>query len=361
MPSISEEYDYVVGVDTHARDHDYAIVAAGTGAVIAGPEKFAATAHGFDKALAWIGRHSDGGRVLGAVEGTNSYGRQLTGAMVAAGVNVTEARPPAKKVRRGTGKTDGLDALRAARSVLERDLNELLIPRIGQERTDLQVLLISRGRRTQEKTALINALGAIVRTLGLLADTRRKLTMKQIRAIADGSLAQSGHSPIVVDEATELAASIVACQKALAVNERRLRQVVNSWRPDLLEVTGVGPVVAARILVVWSHAGRFADEARFASMAGVSPVPIGSGRTLAWRLNYGGDRQLNSALHTITLIRKKQDQRTKDYIAKRTADGKTPRAINRLLKRYIARELFKLLEHGTPTEHPNQADTQAAA
>lgn len=346
MTSISERYDYVVGVDTHAKNHLYAIIDARTGAVLARPEKFAVTSAGFTKALAWIGRHTAGARVLAAIEGTNSYGRTLAQAAGTAGVAVTEARASSKKARRGTGKTDGLDAIRAARSVLERSLAELTEPRQGETRADLQVLLISRRQKSRQKTAMINALNAIVRTLGLVADTGKKLTMTQIRAIADGGLTGSGHSAIAVAAATDLADEIIECHKALAANERRLRAVVASWRPELLAVVGVGPVTAARILTVWSHPGRFASQAHFASIAGASPVPIGSGQSLAWRLNYGGDRQLNSALHTIALTRKRHDQRTKDYITKRTTDGKTPRAIDRLLKRYIAREIFKLLEHG---------------
>lgn len=363
MPSISEKYDHVVGVDTHARAHHFVIVAAGTGAVVAGPEEFAATARGFGKALAWIGRRTSGGRVLAAVEGTNSYGRQLTQALTAGGVMVTEARPPVKRVRRGAGKTDGLDALRAARSILERDLDELTVPRAGDQRTDLQVLLISRRRRTQENTARINALGAIVRTLGLLADTRGKLTMTQIRGIADGSLTLSGHSTIVVEEAVELATAIIACQDALKVNERRIRDVVLAWRPDMLALVGVGPVVAARVLAVWSHPGRFANEAKFASIAGVSPVPIASGQSHTYRLNYGGDRDLNAALYTVMMTRRCHDPRTKEYIAKRTAHGKTPRDINRILKRYIAREIFKALEHGAAnaSETPEPAKARATA
>lgn len=368
MASIAEDYQFVVGVDTHAKDHHYAIVAAGTGAVVAGPERFAATAAGYGKAIAWIGRATDGGSVLAAIEGTNSYGRALARAITktatmtgTAAMTVTEARPPAKAVRRGRGKTDGLDAVRAARSVLERDRGELIVPRQGQDRTDLQVLLIVRGQLTREKTARINVLGALVRSLGLLADTRKKLTMAQIRALAAGRLVPDGeYSPIVAEQATTVAASIVAREQELLVNKRQLRTIVAAWRPDLLEMVGVGPIVAARILTVWSHHGRFADNGRFASIAGASPVPIGSGQTLNWRLNYGGDRQLNSALHTIMLIRKRRDQRTKDYIAKRTADGKTPRAINRLLKRYIAREVFKLLEHHDSLDTTAPSSTKIA-
>lgn len=343
MPSISDAYDYVVGVDTHTRNHHYAIVDARIGAVVASPEQFPVTAHGFTKVVDWIERHTSGRRVLAAVEGTGSYGASLTVALTAAGIAFTETHPAPKKARRGVGKTDSLDALRAARSILELDGDDLISPRCGVERAELQVLLIMRRQKTKEKTSKINALNAIVRTAGLLADTRNKLTATQIRGIATGTLALDG-SPIITAQAAALAAEILTCQGEVAANTTELRTIVTAWRPDLLAVVGIGPVTAAHILCAWSHAGRFASEAHFASLAGVSPVPIGSGTSLVYRLNYGGDRQLNSALHTIMLTRKRLDPQTKAYIAKRTADGKTPRAINRLLKRYIAREVFKLLE-----------------
>ncbi|NMO05309.1 IS110 family transposase, partial [Gordonia sp. TBRC 11910] len=348
MSSISDDYDYVVGVDTHTRTHQYAILAAATATVVAGPEKFAVTAAGFVKVIAWIARHTSGGRVLAAVEGTNSYGASLAAALTAAQIPLTEARPASKKARRGVGKTDSLDAVRAARSVLSLERGELTNPRQGAARADLQVLLIIRRQTTKEKTSKVNALNAIVRITGLLADTRAKLTMRQIRGIATGTLPVAG-SPVTTGQAAALARDILDCQRALTANNTQLRTLVARWRPELLALPGVGPVTAAQILCAWSHPGRFASDAHFASLAGVSPVPIGSGNSLVYRLNYGGDRQLNSALHTIMLTRKRCDPRTQAYIAKRTADGKTPRAINRLLKRYIAREIYKLLEHPTTT------------
>lgn len=349
MSTIADAYDYVVGVDTHARTHEFVIVHASTGGVVSAARKYDATAHGFTKAIAWLLRVVAGGRVLAAVEGTGSYGATLTGALTAAGITVTESRPGSKKARRGQGKTDTLDALRAARSVLPRDTAQLGSPRQGQTRSELQVLLTIRRQKAKEKTAKINALGAIVRTLGLLPDTRKKLTLTQIRTIAGGSLTEAGHSPLIAAQAATLATEIIACEKALNANEKLLRTVVLGWRADLLEQPGIGPVTAARILCAWSHPGRLSSEAAFASMAGISPVPIGSGDSLVYRLNYGGDRQLNSAFYTIMMTRKRIDPRTKAYIAKRTAEGKSKRAINRLLKRYIAREVFNLLEHGANT------------
>ncbi|WAU82606.1 IS110 family transposase [Streptomyces sp. Qhu-G9] len=114
--------------------------------------------------------------------------------------------------------------------------------------------------------------------------------------------------------------------------------------PELLDLRGVGPITAAQVLVSWSHPGRFRSEAAFASFAGVSPIPASSGLTNRHRLNRSGDRQLNRALHTITLVRTRCDPGTKAYVARRVAEGKSPRDAQRCLKRAVCRQLFKLLE-----------------
>jgi transposase len=123
-------------------------------------------------------------------------------------------------------------------------------------------------------------------------------------------------------------------------HEKAIRTIVRSWRPDLLEVTGVGPIVAATVLTAWSHPGRCRSDAAFAMLAGTAPIPASSGKTVRYRLNRSGDRQLNRALHTVALTRLQRDERTRAYADRRRAQGKTDREI----KRYIARELYRRLE-----------------
>jgi hypothetical protein len=129
-----------------------------------------------------------------------------------------------------------------------------------------------------------------------------------------------------------------------ADHQTALRTIVRAWRPDLLDTFGVGPVVAAVILCAWSHPGRCRNEAAFASLAGVAPIPASSGLTTRHRLNRCGDRQLNRALHTIALNRMRYDATTRAYVERRRADGRTDREIRRCLKRYIARQLYRQLE-----------------
>jgi transposase len=127
-------------------------------------------------------------------------------------------------------------------------------------------------------------------------------------------------------------------------HEQAIRAIVRTWRPDLLELTGVGPIVAATVLTAWSHPGRCRDDAAFAMLAGAAPIPASSGKTVRYRLNRSGDRQLNRALHTVVLSRLQRDERTRAYADRRRTEGKTDREIKRCLKRYIARELYRRLE-----------------
>ena len=134
------------------------------------------------------------------------------------------------------------------------------------------------------------------------------------------------------------------------MTEATLEQLVRSWRPDLLDEPGVGPIVAATILCAWSHPGRCRNDAAFANLAGVAPLDASSGRQHHHRLNRGGDRQLNQALHVIVLTRLRHHPETIAYRdRRRTEPNMTDRKIRRCLKRYIARDIYKLLEAGPPT------------
>jgi transposase len=130
--------------------------------------------------------------------------------------------------------------------------------------------------------------------------------------------------------------------------EHEILAHVRALAPELLDEPGVGPIVAAQLIVAWSHRGRLRSEACFARLAGVAPITASSGQTTRHRLSRGGDRQLNRALHTIVLHRRQHDPTTKDYIAKRIAEGKSRRDATRLLKRYLARHLYRLLQEQEP-------------
>jgi transposase len=136
----------------------------------------------------------------------------------------------------------------------------------------------------------------------------------------------------------------LACEHEAAELETQIDALVRQIAPDLLDEVGIGPVVAAQLIVSWSHPGRVRSEAAFAKLAGVAPIEASSGTITRHRLSRFGDRQLNRALHTIVMVRMRQDPETKAYVQRRVEQGKSTREIKRCLKRYVARHLFRQLE-----------------
>jgi transposase len=142
---------------------------------------------------------------------------------------------------------------------------------------------------------------------------------------------------------------VEAATKEASALEREIRTLVEELAPTLLQQRGVGPISAAAILVSWSHRGRLKSEAAFARLAGVAPIPASSGQVIRYRLDRGGDRRLNRALHTIAIQRSRTDPETIAYIARRKSEGKSLRDALRCLKRYLARSLFRTLEAASAT------------
>jgi transposase len=138
----------------------------------------------------------------------------------------------------------------------------------------------------------------------------------------------------------------------LTAEERELAHEIETLTrnlaPQLLDQPGVGPHAAAQLVLSWSHQGRISSEAAFARLAGAAPIPASSGKTIRYRLDRSGDRKLNRALHMILVTRKRTHPATIAYIERRLQEGKTRREANRCLKRYLARNLYRLLEHGPP-------------
>ncbi len=344
---VADAYRFVVGVDTHAKRHCYAVVEAGTGRVLE-EATFPTSRAGLARAADWIGRRTGGevDGVLVSCEGTGSYGAQLATTLLEIGYRVVDA--PSPKRERGGDKNDTIDAIKAARSPLAKRADRLADVRAGQLQEALKVLLAARERMSQESTRSINALTALLRVHDLGVDARAKPTGAQIRAISRWrSRAESPASAIARVEAVRLAVRIGQLHDELAANKTQLRQIVAAQAPMLLEVYGAGPVNAAIVLSVWSHAGRIHHEAALARLAGVSPIQIASGDRTEHRLNRGGDRQLNRALHSIAKTRMERDPHTRPYVERRTREGLSTRRIRRCLKRYIARQIYRTLAAGT--------------
>jgi transposase len=212
----------------------------------------------------------------------------------------------------------------------------------------LRALLTTRRSATTARVAAVGQLKALI--VGapeeLRAELRGQPTSRQVASCA-GLRPRPTRSLEPQATVRALGATAQRIQFLAAEAEQlqaELTVLVRAAAPWLVEVPGVGPLSAAQVLVSWSHAGRFRSEAAFAALAGTNPIPASSGQVTRYRLNRGGDRQLNRALHTILLVRLRTDPDTRAYMTRRTAEGKSRRDAKRCLRRVIARQLFRLLE-----------------
>jgi len=352
MPIVADVADAVVGIDTHRDAHQVELASAARGVIAT--VSIANSEAGFAELIAWIAEHSPGPHVIVGVEGTRSYGIGVARALIGAGLRVTEVEQPSRKSRRGKGKTDAIDAHHAVVAVMHSELGDLAQVRTDGDREALRLLLNARAEMTQTSTAQANQLHALLLS-GDDTDralTRRAFSKTRLRALVDRALPADADraSRIRETEITRLATSLLVLRDALTDNKKTLTDLVHELTPRLTGRVGIGPVSAAQALVSYSHPGRVRDDAAFAALAGTAPLPADSGqRSGRHRLNRGGDRALNRAIHTIALTRIRCDERTRAYVAKRRAEGKTHREITRILKRYITRELHRAL---TPPRQP---------
>ncbi len=346
MTIVANTCPFVIGVDTHARSHALSILIAATGAVI-DEAQFPATVAGLARAIDWAARRTGGDlAALWVIECVGAYGARMAASVTQAGYQAVEAARMNARANRGVGKSDPLDARRIAASVLPLEVNRLRHPRKDDGvRAALRVLVTARDMMTTERTAVINALTALVRTVELGIDARRSLTSSQIAQIAkwrdrNEDIARA----IARTEAVRLAKRVVTLNNEITQNTATMTELIKqSPAKGLLDKPGVGPVTAAVAMAAWSHEGRLRDEAAFASLAGVNPIPASSGNIVRHRLNRGGDRRLNRALHMAVVTRMAHDPQTRAYVERRRAEGRTTREIRRLLKRYLARQIFRQL------------------
>ena len=344
---LADQLDYIVGVDPHRDSHALAVVHVVSGAVVL-ESTVVASSDGYAQALQLVELHASGRRAF-AVEGTGSYGAGLTRFLTGRGEQVCEVGR-LRRERRSGGKTDALDAVRAARSVLTQE--RPATPRAGGERQALQALVAARegavnGRRAglcQLRDLLITAPEPLRGELRPL--TRARLLQRLAATRPHGRQdAELRGSLLALGSIARRIAQLTAEERELA---REIETLTRKLAPQLLELPGVGPHAAAQLVLSWSHKGRIDSEAAFARLAGAAPIPASSGQTVRYRLDRSGDRKLNRALHMILVTRKRSHPATIAYIQRRVQEGKTRREANRCLKRYLARSLYRLLEHGPP-------------
>src|SRR5438477_5286393 len=342
---LADQLDYVIGVDPHRDLHALAVVHVLSGAGLF-ETTIAANSDGYAQALKLVEAQASGRRAF-AVEVTGSFGAGLTRFLSGRGERVLEVGR-LRRERRSGGKTDALDAVRAARSALAQE--RPATPRAGGERQALQALVAAREGAVNAKCAGIGQLrDLLITTPEPLPSELRPLTRARLLQRLAATRPDARRDPelrgsmLALRSIARRVLQLTAEERALG---REIEALTRKLAPQLLEQPGVGPHAAAQLVLSWSHQGRIRSEAAFARLAGAAPIPASSGQTVRYRLDRSGDRKLNRALHMILVTRKRLHPPTIAYIERRLQEGKTRREANRCLKRYLARSLYRLLEHG---------------
>jgi transposase len=345
----------VLGADTHKRSHTVAAVAAATGELL-GERTVPVGRGGFGALLQWA-RSLDGERVW-ALEDCRHVSGSLERFLIARGERAlripTHLTAKARRSARQRGKSDPIDALNVARAALQDGLESFPAAHLDGPELDLRLLVDHRERLTRHRVELNSTLLWHLHDLwpelelpggGLFS---KKWSARIARRLARTE--QTMRVRIARDELRRLR------ELTLAVNqlEREITELVQQIAPQLLHQPGFGPLIAAKLVGEIAGAQRFATPAKLARAAGVAPIPASSGNTQRHRLDQGGNRQINAALHRVIITRARCHQPTRDYITRRRAEGKTTREAIRCLKRYLARHVWRLLQPPHPEPgHPH--------
>lgn len=332
------------GADTHA-DTIHVAAIDGFGRELDDRE-FPTTPSGYRDALAFLvslGRVE----VLG-IEGTSSYGAGLNVAAQAAGIIVREVIRPEATVRRMQGKSDPIDAYQAARAAMTGRAKTA--PK-DEDVEGLRALLNARRSAVKARTAAMNQIHAQLVTAPV--EVREKYRNLKDKHLVDALAvcrpgARSGTVAHVLLSLKLLAQRHRFLTEQADLLEGQLRDLVAAINLNLLSAPGIGPVTAAQLLITaGGNPERLVSESSFAALCGTAPVPASSGKTTRYRLSRGGDRHANAALHTIATVRMSHDARTRAFVTAQRAKGRSNPELLRILKRAIAREVFKLLQAPT--------------
>jgi transposase len=343
VASIVETRLNVGGVDTHLDVHVAAVVDANGG--VLGVESFPTSPAGLEALRVWL--CGLGPLTHVGVEGTGAYGAGLARLLVGHGLAVIEVDRANRQSRRRTGKTDGIDAVEAARAALSGRASGTAKTGDGNVEA-LRALIVAHRSGRQARTRCINQL----RQLVVCAPTalREQFRASSINTLSrDAARLRPDPAGDQVMYATKLAMRTLASRVleigvATARLDSDIARLVQDTAPSLLALHGVGPHSAALLLIAaGDDPHRLRNEAAFAHLCGVAPIPASSGKTVRLRLNRGGNRRANQALWRITLTRMGSHEPTRRYVERRLAEGRSKPEIMRCLKRYIAREIFQHL------------------
>jgi transposase len=343
MTIIVETREITGGVDTHLDTHVAAAVDANGG--VLGVESFPTTTTGFVELHEWLASFGTLERV--GVEGTGAYGAGLARFLCGVGVIVIEVGRPNRQARRAHGKSDSIDAVEAARAALSG--RAAAVAKTGDGNVEaIRVLLVAYRSGRDTRTKCLNQL----RHLGFCApdDLRERFRGMGVASLAEtaaGLRPNPTGDPVVY--ATKLAMQtlgrrVVDIDADCARLHGELANLVKATAPTLLDLHGIGVRTAALLLVAaGDNAQRITSEAAFAHLCGVAPIHASSGKVTRHRLNRGGNRQANHALWRIVFTRMSSDPRTRAYVDRRSLEGRSKPEIMRVLKRYVAREVYRHL------------------
>jgi transposase len=332
-----------LGMDTH-KDTHVGVALDGLGR-LQGTLSVAANPGGYEKLLEWA---SGFGHLEHAgVEGTGSFGAGLARFLKAEGIKVSEVSRPKRRDQYRSGKSDPIDAEAAARAVLAGTATGEPKGADGEVEM-IRTLRITRRSAVKARAQAANQLRALLVTApeGLKSELD---ALSTARVVEKASRLRPGATPSDVEAATKFALRSVARRHQRLSGEiseldEQLDRLVSELAPQLVAVAGIGTDTAASLLIAaGDNPERLRNEAAFANLCGAAPIPASSGKSVRHRLNRHGNRDANRALYVIAVCRMSRDDRTRAYVAKRTAEGKTKKEIIRCLKRYIAREVYRIL------------------
>jgi transposase len=342
----------VLGADSHKRSHTVAAVVGASGEPL-GQRTVPVGRRGFGALLQWA-RGLAEGRVW-ALEDCRHVSGSLERFLIERGERVlgipTQLTAKARTSARQRGKSDPIDALNVARAALREGLGAFPAAHLDGPELDLRLLVDHRERLVRHRVELNSTLLWHLHDLwpelrlpgGALFS--KKWTTRISRRLVRAE--QTMRVRIARDELRRLR------ELTLAINrlEREITELVEQIAPQLLTEPGFGPLIAAKLVGEIAGAQRFATQAKLARAAGVAPIPASSGNTQRHRLDQGGNRQINAALHRVIVTRARCHPETRAYIERRRSEGKSTREAIRCLKRYLARHVWRLLQPPTTTEN----------
>ena len=332
-----------LGVDTH-KDTHVGVALDGLGR-FQGTLSVAANPAGYKKLVEWT---SEFGHLEHAgVEGTGSFGAGLARFLKAEGIKVSEVIRSKRRDQYRTGKSAPLDAEAAARAALAGTATG--VPKDADGEVEMiRTLRITRRSAVKARAQAANQIQALLVTApeGLKSELG---SLSTARVVEKAARLRPGATPSDVEAATKFALRSVARRhqrfsEEIAELDEQLDRLVSELAPELVAVEGIGTDTAASLLIAaGDNPERLRNEAAFAHLCGAAPIPASSGKSVRHRLNRHGNRDANRALYVIAVCRMSRDERTRAYVAKRTAEGKSKKEIIRCLKRYIAREIYRIL------------------